>query len=52
MKRFYLIVLLAGLAVSGCAAQKPRDNTGPLDTSGETRPLPGCEDLRKRGGAC
>lgn len=46
----YALALSLSFAMIGCVSTKPADT--PLETSGETTPPPGCEDLRERGGAC
>lgn len=51
-----LVVLMVALLVlpvlGGCAVPEKRGANAPLQTEGEIAPPPGCEDLRKRGGAC
>lgn len=51
MKRVgYSLAFALCVVIAGCAA--PQSPDAPLETSGETAPPPGCEDLRERGGAC
>lgn len=56
MKRFvvaFLLTLSIGVMVSCANSQEQAAGSmAPLQTEGETSPPRGCEELRKRGGAC
>lgn len=53
MKRLiYTAVVLIALATSACSNTRPAPVPTIPDKGQHIQPLPGCQDLRERGGSC
>jgi len=51
MKRLFYVVAFA-LAMTACSHSRPAPQPAIPDKGQYIQPLPGCQDLRERGGSC